>query len=412
MLLLCELLLVLLGAWLSATLARRLRLPALLGMLAGGAAAAALPVGPWLQALSGGSPGTGLEAVDGPLRLGVLALVLLRAGLGLAPAELKRAGWLAVRLGSLPMFAEGFAVTVAGHLLLGLPWASAAVLGFLVAAVSPAIVVPGLLDLMAERTGRARRVLVALLAGAPLDNVLALALLGACLDLALTGEGSWSAALTRVPVGLVVSILAGVAAGWLLARWLADAPARLAARWGAAVLAWTLALILLAGLRLAGMPLAPGLVAMGCATRWLAPIAAVELSRGLARAWKPSAYLLFGLIGAAVDPAPLFQVGLAALLVLAAGQLLRAAGAWLATAGSQLRPRERLACAAAYVPKATIQAAFAAVPLDRGLPEGALVLGIGVLAVAVTAPIGVITLMKGAPALLDRSETEGQTRQP
>ena len=152
----------------------------------------------------------------------------------------------------------------------------------------------------------------------------------------------------------------------------------------------------------AGLPIVPGLVALGCTVRARSPLAAAPLSAGLARAWPPSQVLLFGLIGWAVDLGPLTRVGLLALVVLLAGQGARALGSLVSSAGESLTGRERLAAAAAYVPKATIQAAFAAVPLDRGLPEGGLVLGVGVLAVVIWAPLGVLSLMKGVPRLLAR----------
>ncbi len=396
MLLACQLSLLLVAALGLAWLAARLRLPPLLGMIAGGAVAAALP---WQQLQL---PGEGLDSVAAPLRLAVLALVMLRAGLALGPADLRAAGLLAVKLGSLPMLAEATAVAAAGHWVLGLSWPPALVLGFLITAISPAIVIPGLVELLPRYQGRARRVLAALLAGAPLDNVLALALLGGCLEIALGERGGWGAILGWLPLWLAASIAGGIAAGFWLGRELERASPRLAASPGAVALAWITALLLLFLLRVAGLPIVPGLVALGCTVRARSPLAAAPLSAGLARAWQPSQVLLFGLIGWAVDLGPLTRVGLLALVVLLAGQGARALGSLVSSAGESLTGRERLAAAAAYVPKATIQAAFAAVPLDRGLPEGGLVLGVGVLAVVIWAPLGVLSLMKGVPRLLAR----------
>jgi len=156
-----QLIAILLAAWVLARLAGVARLPPLIGMILGGALVAALP---W--------PDTSLQPVSSPVRLAVLALVLLRAGLGLSVADLRRAGPLALRLGMLPLIGDVVLVALAGHLLLGLSLLPALALGFLVGAISPAIAIPGLLDLLEDVPESGRRAPAALLAASALGLVI------------------------------------------------------------------------------------------------------------------------------------------------------------------------------------------------------------------------------------------------
>jgi Kef-type K+ transport system membrane component KefB len=143
-----------------------------------------------------------------------------------------------------------------------------------------------------------------------------------------------------------------------------------------------------------------GILVMGSVICSRAPTWARELSEDFRRVWDVAQYALFGLIGYAVELGPLREVGLAVVIIVLAGQLGRALAAWLATAGANRTPRERSACVLSYIPKATIQAAFAALPLDRGLPEGNVVLGAAIVAILITAPAGVIAITRGVPRLL------------
>ena len=363
-----------------AALARRVGLPPLLGMIAGGVA---------VRALLPGAPGApDLDAVAPPIRLAILAVVLLRAGLGLSRDDLRAAGALAIRLGLLPLAGDALLVAIAGAWLLGLPAAPAAVLGCTVAAISPAIVIPGMIDLLRDRVGSSRRVPTALLAAAPIDNLVAVVGLGVAIDLATAGEVHGTRALASVPLSIAGGALAGGLAGLALGRATRRWPTGIGLR--GAALAWALAVGLVVTGEQLGISFVVAILALGFATRVVDPHAAEALSGTLRRVWEVVQVGLFGLIGWAVDLGPLAAAGLALAAVVVAGQLGRAAGSWVATAGSGLGPRARVACILGFVPKATIQAAFAALPLDRGLADGETILAAGALAIVLTAPIGVV----------------------
>ena len=372
-----------------------IRLPGVIGALGAGVIAAQV----LFPLLPAGLPGPSLAVVSPHLRMAVLGVVLLRVGFSLTPGDLRGAGGLAVGLGLLPMVGDALAAALAGALLLGLAPPTALVLGFLVAAISPAIVIPGLMELLERRAGPARRLPTALLVGAPLDNIAAVLALGVVLDLALTSGGAWVLALARLPVQLAGGVAAGAAGAWLFTR---IVPGSLGQGGPGAALLWALAVGLGLLCPLAGLSPVLAVLALGFGLQRWAPERVGGLSLGLAGAWRWAQPLLFGLIGAAVKIAPLARAGLSYVAVILAGQVGRTAGAFLATWRAKLTPAQRLACVLAYLPKATIQAAFAGVPLARGLARGEDLLAVAVLAIVITAPIGMFALHRGAERLLPR----------
>jgi len=233
-----------------------------------------------------------------------------------------------------------------------------------------------------------------MLVGAPLDNVLALVGLGIALDFALGDAAGVQGALTAVPrrliVGVVLGLVAGVSIG-LLARWLGR---RMRGRVGATAL-WLTAGAL-AGLGQSfDFSFVLGVMGLGAVARALNPDLLESWNGQLRRAFEVAQYPLFALIGFAVDLGPLAQTGLLLVAVVALGQVGRAAGSFVATQGAGLSTRERVACMLGYIPKATIQAAFAALPLDRGLAGGELILTTAVVAIVLTAPVGIVALHRG-----------------
>jgi len=391
--------LLLTSAFVLAKGAERVGLPGLLGMIFAGIAFSTLPWPATTEA--------GLATLSEPVRAGILAVVLLRAGLAISRADLRRAGSLALLLGTLPMLADALAVTVASHWLLALSWPVAFVVGFLVAAISPAIVIPTLIDQLSGSDAERRKSLTPLLAGAPLDNISALLGLGIALDVAAGGTVGWRQAVVDVPISVFAGIATGVAAGlpiaWLIARKppLASAPSV------AAILIGTACALVGIGQAL-GISYALAIVACGAVVRELSPDGAQLVSEQLARVWSVAKYALFALIGAALNLAPLASAGGAAVVVIGLGQLGRAAASWLVTSGRGLSRDERIGAITAYIPKATIQAAFAGLALDHGLADGQLILSIGVLAIVLCAPVGVSAMAARNPSLRGRRAVGGR----
>ena len=385
-----ELFILLACAWIGSRVAILVRLPPLLGMIVAGGACRAFVLS---------HTGLELDAFSPELRLAVLAVVLLRAGLGISIPDLRRAGMLGLRFGFVPMLADAFFVTGGAIWLLGMEPASAFVLGFLLAAISPAIVIPGLLDLLARTPASKKGVVTALLVGAPLDNIAALVGLGIALGVATAESLSFSAQLGQAGLSVAGGVVLGIGFGWIASR-LCRTRVGFFTGMSGALLLWALGGAAIVISKAAGLSLVLAIIAIGVTVRALPGDVADDLATALKRIWSFAQYALFGLIGAAVDLEPLASVGFAVVAVILLGQLGRATGSFMATVGSDLSWRERRACAMAYVPKATIQAAFAALPLDRGLAEGTLIMGAAVLAIVVTAPVGVALLHRAVgPAL-------------
>ena len=378
-----------LAAWCFSLLFKWIKAPAILGMICGGVVVGSLVVPLFPDAAA---PAFG--QVASPLRLGVLAVILLRAGLGMSLREVKAAGPLALSLGVLPMLGDAALVTVGGVFFLNLPFASALVLGFLVAAISPAIVIPEMTRVLETAPAGQRKVAGALLAGAPLDNIAALVFLGVAMDLALAGGGSTGQTLLMAPLLAGGGLLAGLGAGLFFLA--VAAGVRLKPVVATAVV-WLTACGTIALCVTLDLSLVLAVLCLGLTIRHKKPVLAARLTPGLTQMWTVGAVVLFGLIGASLDTASLPTVGLLAVGVILLGQLGRTAVCWGVGKTAGLERKQLLACIAAYMPKATIQAAFASLPLQRGIAHGQTMLSVAVLAVVILAPLGLFAIHRVFP---------------
>lgn len=394
-------------AWLLARLIKPSGLPPLLGMLAAGLIITTLLPYPLLATTTPFSNWR-LDHIAPEIRQAALAVVLLRAGLSLSREGLKQAGPLALKLGLLPMVGDAALLTVGGIGLLGLSTKHALVLGFTVAAISPAIVIPGTLELLAKRHGKDRQLPAALLTGAPLDNIICLLVLGLVLDFALGSSQSYASHLLRLPLNLGASIGAGFAGGWLcsLSHQALKQPR------ASSVVLWAAAGALIAFGRWFNFSYVLAIITLGYTVRARSPELAARASSGLKEIWNLVQYALFGLIGAAIDLEPLAQVGLLAIVVIVLGQLGRASGSLLATSGHRFSMKERLGGAVCYVPKATIQAAFGSMALDAGLASGHVILSVAILAIVICAPLGVVGLHRLADTWLPSAPPDEHSPAP
>lgn len=389
--------LVFLAGLLLGEAARRMGLPRIVGMLAAG-----ILLGP-----------CGLDLLDAALltlspdlRRMALVIILLKAGLALDPRDLRAVGRPALCMAFLPALCELLAYTVLAPLFFGVTHTEAALMGSVLAAVSPAVVVPRMIALIEEGRGTARGIPQMILAGASLDDVFVLVLFSTFTGLA-AGKGASAAALLSVPVSIVCGIAAGLLGGLLLRRFLTTCgrntgdPVRAILLLSCAFLLLALENALAGRLPLSGML---AVIAMACVLRRLPKNGGRRLADSMGALWTGAEVLLFVLVGAAVDLRYTLYAGPRALVLLALALVVRAVGVVLATAGAGLTRRERLFCVIAYLPKATVQAAIGAVPLAMGLPCGSLVLSVAVLGILVTAPLGALSIDRAAPRCLTRAD--------
>ena len=364
---------------LLAALLQRLHLPPLLGMLLAG-----ILLGPSVLNLLD----DGLLAISGSLRKIALLIILARAGLTLRRSDLKKVGRPALLMCFVPALCELAAVTLLGPYFLGISRLEAAILGSVLAAVSPAVVVPQMLRLMEEGWGTERCVPQLILAGASMDDIVVIVLFTAFTGLAQgSGVSGWQ--LAAVPVSVVTGLAGGTLAGLVLTL--------LLRRWKPEGLRLCLVFLsvafLLAALEDWGVVPFSGLLAVMAAANLLQqrqPEAGDALQRQLSQLWVPAQMLLFALVGAAVDLHYAGQMGAGMLALLGLALLCRMLGVALCLLRTPLRPKERLFCMIAYLPKATVQAAIGGVPLAMGLACGQLVLTGAVAAILLTAPLGAI----------------------
>ena len=339
--------------------AERAHLPRIIGLLAAG-----LLLGPCALDLLDAS----LLGISADLRKMALVVILIRAGLSLDPADLKAVGRPAVLMCFVPACFEIAGYVLLAPRLLGLSAAEAAVMGAVLAAVSPAVVVPRMLRLMEDGWGAGARIPQLIMAGASCDDVFVIVLFSSFTGLA-QGGGFRAASLLRIPASIVLGIALGAAVGFALAAFFeksrVDGVKKL-------LIVLSAAFLLTAAESAAGgrVPVSGllAVMAMGCVLgRKGAPEENQALSARFGAVWSAAEILLFVLVGAAVDIRYMLSAGPAAAALIALCLLFRALGVVCCVAGTKLTRHERLFCVIAYLPKATVQAAIGAVPLAMGL---------------------------------------------
>ena len=382
------------------TMASRLRLPSLVGMLLAG-----ILLGPCVLNLLSPS----LLGISADLRQLALVIILTRAGLSLELEDLRRAGRPAVLLCFVPASFEVLGMVLLAPRLLGVDVLDAAIMGAVVGAVSPAVIVPRMLRLMEEGYGADKDIPQMILAGASVDDVFVIILFTSLTGLA-AGESLAFSDLARIPVSILLGIAAGLLCGSLLAVLYHRVPIRDTAK---VVLLLSLS-FLLAALedRLSGRVGFSSLLAVmaaGVALQMRQGETAARLSARYAKLWVAAEPLLFVLVGATVNIRCALDFGPAAVLLLFLVLLFRMLGVWVCLLGTALDRRERLFCMVAYCSKATVQAAIGPIPLSMGLACGNLVLTVAVLSILITAPLGAFAIDLLYQRLLQQQTGGGDT---
>lgn len=363
------------------TLATRLRLPSLVGMLLAG-----ILLGPCVLNLLSPS----LLGISADLRQLALVIILTRAGLSLDVDDLRRAGRPAILMCFLPATFEVLGMVVLAPRLLGVSTLDAAIMGAVVGAVSPAVIVPRMLKLMEEGYGTAKGIPQMVLAGASVDDVFVIVLFTSFTGMAQGGSFS-PAALAGVPVSIVLGAAFGLLIGFVLARFFAKFHMRDSIK---VVILLGLTFLLVALEDVIPVPFSGLLAVLGAGLglrRWRL-VVAQRLTAKFGKLWVAAEIMLFVLVGAEVDLGYAAAAGLAAVATVLGVLCFRALGVLLCVAGSKLTRSERLFTVLAYLPKATVQAAIGGVPLAMGLACGQIVLTVAVIAILVTAPLGAFAI--------------------
>lgn len=358
---------------------RRLNLPQLLGMLLTG-----ILLGPYALNLLDGS----ILSISADLRQIALIIILTRAGLNLDVEDLKKVGRAAVLMCFVPASFEILGMLALAPRILGISLLDAAIMGTVVGAVSPAVIVPKMLKLMDERYGTRESIPQLIMAGASVDDVFVIVLFTSFTGLAQGGTAS-ALDLMRIPTSIVLGLAAGAVCGLLLALAFRKIHMRDSAKviiiLSISFLLVTLEHSLSGALGFSGLLAVMG---MGIALQRRRGEVAARLSAKYSKLWVAAELLLFVLVGATVDVGYALASGGAAVLLIFGVLVFRMAGVFLCLLGTSLDRRERLFCMIAYMPKATVQAAIGAIPLSMGLACGQIVLTVAVLSILITAPLG------------------------
>lgn len=393
------------ACWCGGFLIQYIKLPPLLGMLS---------VGLMLGSVPGIDVAKHIDhGWSSAARQMALAIILIRAGLGLDPAALRRLSFVVIRLAFSPCLAETVADAVAAHLILGFPWPWGFMLGFVIAAVSPAVVVPSLLHLAERGYGLDKGIPTLVIAASSVDDVLAITGFGVVLGITFSsGDLAWN--LFKGPLEAIVGVVFGIVGGvilWYIPQ--KQSKHRLLFRATLLVGIGLLAIFGSKKIEWSGVgPLGCLTVAFVAALGWRKERSDEDkdpVEEVMSVLWMIFQPLLFGLIGAAVrlDALSGETVGLG-IAVLGIGLVIRIVVAYLAVFGTNLNLKERLFVPLAWLPKATVQAAIGAVAYDQAkeignedeIALGEKVLTLAVLSILLTAPVGAGLVAITGPLLL------------
>lgn len=370
-----------------AGICRKFGLPRIIGMLFTG-----ILLGPNVLNLLDSS----ILLISPQLRQMALIIILLKAGLSLNLSDLRQVGRPAVMMAFVPASFELLAFVLCGPFILGISHIEAALMGAVLAAVSPAVVIPRMVQMVDEKYGTNKSIPQMIMAGASCDDIFVIVLFSTFLGMAQGGSAR-AADFLNIPVSIVLGILMGAGFGYGLSLFFERAYEKKCCIRNSmktvivlgmsfflmSIETWLQDMVSVSGLL--------AVVSMACVIKIKSvPIVSRRLSEKFGKLWIAAEVMLFVLVGAAVDVRYTLDAGAAAVLMIAIALIFRAAGVCLCLAGTKLNRKERLFSVIAYLPKATVQAAIGSVPLAAGLACGQLVLSVAVLSILITAPLGAV----------------------
>ena len=364
-------------------LCQKIKLPSLLGMLITG-----ILLGPYVLNLIDAS----ILGISAELRKIALIIILTRAGLSLDLSGLKKIGRPAVLMCFVPASFEIIGILIFAPKLMGLTTLEAAIMGAVLAAVSPAVVVPRMVKLMDEGYGTREGIPQLILAGASVDDVYVIVLFSTFVSM-MQGGGTSVIKFINIPISIVLGIAIGLVAGAVLAFLFAQIHIRDTAK-VLIILSISLLLVAAEDAMTTAITFSSliSIMFVGVGLQRKRPEAARRLSAKYGKLWVGAEVFLFVLVGATVNITYLSHVGLKALIVIAGALVFRMLGVFVCLLGTGLRRKEKLFTMMAYTPKATVQAAIGGIPLALGFACGDTVLTAAVLAIVLTAPLGAFAI--------------------
>ncbi len=374
-----------------------INMPAIIGMLITG-----ILLGPYVLDLIDGR----ILDMSADLRQMALIVILLRAGLALKLEDVKKIGRPALFMAFVPATFEIIGVMLLAIWLFNLSFLEAAILGAILSAVSPAVVVPKMIKLMESGLGKEKRIPQLILAGASLDDIYVIILFTSFLQSFIQQDMSF-AMLYQLPLSIVIGVGLGLLSGYVLVlffkKWHMRDTVKVLILAAVSFLLITLEQVLKPDLLISG--LLSIMVMGGMIHHRYAPLAK-RLVHKFEKIWVIAEMMLFVLVGAAVDLSVIPSVGIFSVLLIFLALIFRLTGVFVALIKTELTFKEKCFVGISYLPKATVQAAIGAIPLAMGIPSGHLILTIAVLAILITAPLGAIGIDLSSPHLLSHQHRQ------
>lgn len=384
-----------------ATIFQRIKLPRIIGMLLTG-----IVLGPYVLDLLDPS----ILGISADLRKLALVIILIKAGLSLNIEDLKKIGRPALLMSFLPATFEILAFVLFAPKIFNISIVEAAIIGAVLGAVSPAVVVPRMVELIEKKYGTNKKIPQMILAGSSLDDVFVIVLFTTFIGMAQGGSANVMD-FVNIPVSIILGLLLGAAVGYFLA-WFFEtnySHEHLIRNSTKVIIILGTAFILIAIEDwLEGIVSISGLLAVMSMSMVIAMRSTPQVTKRLqakyGKLWIAAEVILFVLVGAAVDIRYTLGAGLGAVFMIFIGLIFRSVGVCLCLLGCGYSKKELLYCVIAYLPKATVQAAIGSVPLSLGLPCGNLVLSVAVLSILITAPLGAIGMDCSYKRLLTKED--------
>ena len=366
-----------------ASIVEKLRLPRLVGMLIAGMA-----LGPFALDLVAPS----IIDISLDIRKMALIVILIRAGLALNLKELKQVGRPAILMSFIPACFEMLVVVLAAPALLGISKLDAAIVGVVLAAVSPAVIVPKMLNLMDKKIGTNKSIPQMIMSAGTIDDLFLITLFTVFTGMAM-GDEFTTASLGTVPIAVITGLIVGIIVGYGLCIFFRKYHIRDSIK-VIIIMAISFLLVTLEGLLEEIIPFSGllAVMALGIALLQFYAKLAFRLSDKFAKIWIVAEILLFVLVGVSLDINYALSAGLPVVALIFLALIGRMVGVYLSLLGTKLNYKEKLFCMLAYIPKATVQAAIGSIPLAIGLDCGAIVLTVAVLSILITAPLGAFAI--------------------
>lgn len=374
---------------------KKLKLPSLLGMILTG-----MILGPYVLNLIDNS----ILNISSDLRRMALIIILMRAGLSLDLNDFKKVGRPAIFMCFVPACFEMIGMVILAPQLLGISVIDAAIMGAVVGAVSPAVIVPKMLKLMEEDYGTQKSIPQLILAGASVDDVFVIVMFSAFTGLA-QGNSVSIQSFINIPISILLGIIIGCVIGFILAKFFEKINVRDTAK-VIILLCLGFVLVSLEDNFSSVIPFSAliSIMGMGIALQKKRETMAIRLSIKFNKLWVAAEIILFVLVGVTVDISYALSAGITAVILILGVLLFRMIGVLICLIKTDLNVKERLFCVIGYTPKATVQAAIGGVPLAMGLSCGHIVLTVAVLAILITAPLGAFMIDKSYKKLLTKKE--------